>query len=487
MLIFILFLGFVLYPIVTKDTAHVAKMVSVQRSNKPGPIGVRKLPKRASWVPPTVRQEILAQNRRRGAGGPLRISRQAQDNRSGHFKKSNNIPPIRKPAIIQGISPKMPSMVTLSQPLGASTNFPRPSRPIQTVASNKQPSVIAVANPIDQKSSSNKSVVPTSQASAEELMKKICEVIGDRPNGVWSTRIAVEFRKKFKTELPNDWIQRIQSLKNFSKVLKLVQHIGDIYIVYAAVESSEEVNEPTAPPPIISEPKKLELPEEPIWDVYITNIYADRVCLRILGEQYSSLLDEMVVKMDEKHRDAKLLHNQEIIVGQIYGCRFEGEWFRVKVTNFDEENNNVTAYFIDHGDDEIIRSSELVALLPEFLELPAQAMFVKLAGLEDLVNDLTFDLDNVKRYLIYQALGQTLVSELHSIDDGEISVVLYNTQGTEDININENVLMSFKPENTDMECPAPGKGKYIFCKLSFKSLFSVYFFVSEKSAEKVRK
>ena len=100
-----------------------------------------------------------------------------------------------------------------------------------------------------------------------------------------------------------------------------------------------------------------------------------------------------------------------------------------------------------------------MALLPEFLELHAQAMFVKLAGLEDLVNNLTFDLDNVKRYLAYEALGQTLVSELHSIDNGEVTVVLYNTQGTEDININENVLMNFKPENTAIDCPTPSEGK----------------------------
>ena len=448
-----------MYPKVTKETAHVAQMVSAQRKSKPGPIGARKLPKRASWVPPTVRQEILEQSRRRGAGGTLRkLSRQAQDNRSGYLKMSNNIPPIRKPAsaISQGPSRKSPAMVTLSHPLGASANIPRSAKPVQTVASAKQASVV-VANPIDQKSSTNNAMVPTSQASAEELMQKVAELIGERLNGVWSTRIVVEFRKKYKTELPKDWIQRIKSLKNFSKVLKLDQHIGDIYIVSAVVPSSEKENEPTAPP-IISEPKKLELPENPIWDVYITNIYSDRVCLRILGDQYSSRFDEMVVKMGEKYSDAKFLQPQEIIVGQIYGCRDDGEWCRVKVTKINEENN-VTAYFIDHGDEEILKPNKLVALLPEFLELPAQAMFVKLAGLEDLVNDLTFDLDNVKRYLAYEALGQTLVSELHSIDNGEVTVVLYNTQGTEDININENVLMNFKPENTAIDCPTPSEGK----------------------------
>jgi hypothetical protein len=178
-----------------------------------------------------------------GGGGCGNLSRHAQDIRSSHLKMKNNNPPIRKPAI-QGTSLKMPSMV----PLGAAANFPRSPRPIQTVESNKQTCVIAVANPIDQKdqkSASNKSTVPTSPASTEELMKKICELIGDRSNGVWSTCVAVEFRKKFKTELPNDWIKRIQSLKNSSNILKFVQHIGDIYIVYVAVPSSEEKNEVT--------------------------------------------------------------------------------------------------------------------------------------------------------------------------------------------------------------------------------------------------
>ena len=61
--------------------------------------------------------------------------------------------------------------VKSSLPLGASANIPRSSKPIQNVASHKQASVV-VANPIDQKSSYNNAMVPTSQASSDDGIHK---------------------------------------------------------------------------------------------------------------------------------------------------------------------------------------------------------------------------------------------------------------------------------------------------------------------------
>ena len=48
---------------------------------------------------------------------------------------------------------------------------------------------------------------------------------------------------------------------------------------------------------------------------------------------------------------------------------------------------SVTCYFIDHGDEDVLKVTDLRRLLPEFLELAPQAKSVRLAGLEDLAGD----------------------------------------------------------------------------------------------------
>ena len=121
------------------------------------------------------------------------------------------------------------------------------------------------------------------------------------------------------------------------------------------------------------------------------NFSTVNVCLRILGDNYSSQFDDMVTNMELKYFD----NNQDSLVkemivtnaevGHLYAAKVDGDWHRVEATNV--HGLEVTCYFIDHGDEDVLKMTDLRQLLPEFLELAPQAKSVRLAGLEDLAGD----------------------------------------------------------------------------------------------------
>ena len=116
------------------------------------------------------------------------------------------------------------------------------------------------------------------------------------------------------------------------------------------------------------------------------------VCLRVLGDNYSSQFDDMVTNMElkyfENNQDSSQVKELSVInpeVGHLYAAKVEGDWHRVEVINV--HGLEVTCYFIDHGDEDVLKVTDLRQLLPEFLELAPQAKSVRLAGLEDLAGD----------------------------------------------------------------------------------------------------
>ena len=199
-------------------------------------------------------------------------------------------------------------------------------------------------------------------------------------------------------------------------------------------------------------PPGLICPEEDLWDVYVTCIHSTvNVCVRLLGENYSNKFDDLVTNMELKYHfdesgvgaagDAKKddlrVANPE--VGALYAAKVESDWHRVEVTNV--SGFDVTCYFIDHGDEDVLSMKDLRRLSPEFFSLAPQAKAVRLAGLEDFR-----DSQEAQNDLTNLALGRSLVGQVHTKDEHGISLILYDTSGNdEDVNINEKMLDKYRP------------------------------------------
>ena len=71
-------------------------------------------------------------------------------------------------------------------------------------------------------------------------------------------------------------------------------------------------------------------------------------------------------------------------IGQLYVAKYEGEWHRVKVTTL--AGDQVSCFFIDNGETDMVEVKCIQELHDNFATMPAQAFSVKLFGLESIVD-----------------------------------------------------------------------------------------------------
>ena len=73
---------------------------------------------------------------------------------------------------------------------------------------------------------------PTQPQDIEPLIDKIYGLVGNRYNGVWSTQVDVEFKRKYGKPLPEKWPVLIEPSEKASKKLRVDNPIAGRYIIY---------------------------------------------------------------------------------------------------------------------------------------------------------------------------------------------------------------------------------------------------------------
>jgi len=386
----------------------------------------------------------------------------------------------------------------------------------------------------------------------DKVISRIVDLVGSRSNGVWSTQIEVEYKRKFKGEagLPDKWTEALEAEAEKAAAasadgqqsntappfplrvdwplpgvdrciiytnLKQDQDTGASDVTAGSVANQARSPQPSPitgnladlglgpvtpinmalpppvpvssaaaatapgaatsvppaapPPPIVSHhfipthpmgeiidgqprPPPLALPQDTLWDVYVTWVNSTtNVRLRILGDSYSALFDELATNMELHYFEAEKAKKVERpVLGKLYAAKVEGDWHRVEVTHV--SGTKITCYFIDHGDEDLFGAEDLRELDPKFLELAPQAKQVRLSHLENWK-----DSSEAQAELSNLALGKSLVAQLQTNDENGVSLVLYDTSSDEDdVNINQvliNKLSGF-PEGHAMNAFGPG-------------------------------
>lgn len=111
-------------------------------------------------------------------------------------------------------------------------------------------------------------------------------------------------------------------------------------------------------------------------------------------------------------------------------------WYRVRVLQCDLSCDEADVFFIDLGEEDTINVSRLYPLDRKFFSLPAQAMRVSLMGLEDFD-----DCESIVPVIEKCIFEGVFYMEDFSRDIDEFgplaSVVMYDTSGPDDINMND--------------------------------------------------
>jgi len=270
--------------------------------------------------------------------------------------------------------------------------------------------------------------------------KRVVELIGNRLNGVWSTQIEKQYSDKYDEKLPSLWLEEVESMYMI-RVESPIPGSGR-YIVFPYTPPNpnndlqvivlKEVSVGVQRPPQLLQP-----PSDEYWDVYVTFVRSTtKVSLRFIGEEFSEKFEDMSTSMELCYYDmADIPKIKEPEIGRIYAAHVASDWHRVKVVNV--HGIQVSCYFLDHGDEDLIPVEDLRELQPKFLELPAQAFTVSLSGLEDYQGD-----DQVISLLNSELLGKSLIAKVANFGEkGKApSLILFDTSGELDVNLNKQLI-----------------------------------------------
>lgn len=298
------------------------------------------------------------------------------------------------------------------------------------------------------------------------MHKRIYKLVEKHPAGLWADSIAALYSNDFKELLPKDWVNKASSFPQLS-VNKVCE--GKVIISPNSSPSLEETDPfqllmPSKKlTPDISKPVPIHtqvLPSSEFWDVYVTYVApTGEVWLRIIGASYSEQYENMACEMELFY--VNNMHKltsppRHLKVDEFYAARLIDEyssgdnWHRVCIQDIDWNAKTADCWLIDNGDSDTLAFSQIYDLSENFKYLPRQAVLCSLAGLEDFVIDEIY-----VGAMVRELVGKVLVAKIvyRNDTDNEYSLVLYDTNGDDDLNMNEELIKLIDLETSKPELP----------------------------------
>lgn len=153
-------------------------------------------------------------------------------------------------------------------------------------------------------------------------------------------------------------------------------------------------------------------------------------------------LDSLLTAIESDFFIRKQVANQ-ILIGKIYLVLVSECWYRVRIERRDAAQNRALCFFIDAGDVDWFPINKIYHCDLKFVNFPAQAICLRLSGLEDFAENPNAK-QNVDKYLAGKSLTAEILTKSDEyqleVDSGDlgpkIRTILYDTSSDEDIHLN---------------------------------------------------
>lgn len=299
---------------------------------------------------------------------------------------------------------------------------------------------------------------PVTPASSPEeiavLVGRITSLVLSKPHGILKEGVESLYKENYSEQLPGSWFEHL--------VKSELVHIerGSRCILYprggsdrsSPVQNGRSLSYdwPSSASSSTGEPSSI----TDYLDVFVSCVSSTaRVCFRFVEYEaaYEKLLEEMATFFNSGAATKLVASLPEKT--ELYATFHDDRWLRVQPLK-DAENGKVECCFVDEGNNSLIPLEDLWELPERFTELDHQAIECQLDGLVEYA-----DCEGIVNILGDLLLGKTLVAEILQRED-PVPVVLYDTWGPEDLNLNHAVFLSL------MEPRLPEKGCVGRCYLS---------------------
>uniref|UniRef100_A0A7N4P9C4 Tudor domain-containing protein 7 n=1 Tax=Sarcophilus harrisii TaxID=9305 RepID=A0A7N4P9C4_SARHA len=308
----------------------------------------------------------------------------------------------------------------------------------------------------------------------DDFKKKVADLLMKYSSGLWANALPKAFEDMYKLKFPEDALKNLDLLSDVCTV----DHISDNpqkAILYAKLPKCtdgnltnakqkikndditsmveqeylqiEEENPDFSTEEIIVPP--LIIPTEPSPSVLVVELSnTNEVVIRYVGKDYSAAQELMEDEMKEYYsKNPKVTSVQSVYVGQLVAVNAEEDaWLRAQIISV--EDSRIKVCYVDYGFSEIIEKTKVYKLNSRFCLLSFQAAKCKLAGLE-VFND---DPSLVK---VVESLACGKIFAVEILEKAEIPlVVLYDTSGEDDININATCLKALCDKTLEVHLQA---------------------------------
>jgi len=275
------------------------------------------------------------------------------------------------------------------------------------------------------------------------IANRIKLLIAGKKDGIYSTIIEKQYEKKYREKLPSQWWEEIMSvvqvepLSAGSNVMIIFPNpLLDESKLNLSIKEEQKMTdnrqEVEGEKKIFDKLPRLRLPNDELWDVYITCVsWAGEVYIRFIGDEYSEKFNEVSEGMENFYSDPDIPGVEEVVVGRVYAAMADDGWHRVEVTQF--QDPTAVGWFLDCGDQDIFDRKDLQELDTRFLSVPAQAVQVSLHGLGDVKDESVME----------RVVGKSLIAQVMFAGNNEEipSVILFDTSDQEvDVNINQKII-----------------------------------------------
>ncbi|NWU86834.1 TDRD7 protein, partial [Onychorhynchus coronatus] len=334
----------------------------------------------------------------------------------------------------------------------------------------------------------------TSASLSSDLKQKVVSILLKYSNGLWAHALPKVYQDTYQVKFPEDILNNLELLsdvctvdyvsevprrailyakpqrcidENLNVTEKVQSHDG----VKATAEQQDEESKDQYPENITV--PSLTIPSEGSVSIVVLELKnTNEVLIRqvsilesiflalYVGKDYSSAQEQMEDEMKAYYsQNSTVSPAQSLSVGQLVAVHAgEDAWVRARILSL--EDNRIKAMilmilcpyslfhfqvrYVDHGFTEFVESNSVYKLQKQFSSLPFQAVKCKLAGLEAFCDDPV---------LIKTVESQTCfkIFAVEILEKSDVPLlVLYDTSGEDDININATCLKALYDKSLEL-------------------------------------
>ncbi|NXW48351.1 TDRD7 protein, partial [Nyctiprogne leucopyga] len=315
-----------------------------------------------------------------------------------------------------------------------------------------------------------KTSMETTPASlSSDFKQKVVDILLKYSSGLWANALPKLYQDTYQVQFPEDVLNNLELLSDVC-VVDYVSEVPRKAILYAKPQraTGENLNVPEKlrrPDGVkgtgeqeYEDPKEqhpenitvppLVIPSEGSVSVMVLDLKNTNEVLIYVGKDYSSAQEQMEDDMKAFYsQNSTVSLAPSLRVGQLVAVHAEEDaWLRARIISL--EDNRIKVCYVDHGFSEFVESNSVYKLQKQFHLLPFQAAKCKLAGLEAFCDDPV-----LVKAVESQTCSKIFAAEILEKSDVPL-LVLYDTSGEDDININAACLKALYDKSLELRLQA---------------------------------